>query len=781
MMFRQLLKNVGYLLFMLVVSAVFLLGGCGDGSDGPELRSLEEPIVLEATETSAVMQSGTEKSYDDAQYLCEFYGLRLPSLWELNALADMYRDGGWLDRQLKHQDYWTDIALDDEEAMFARPATAVTGQSSREDRRGVLCMDGDEVPPPPANEGGFGEFVGKVAAFGTAVADLPGVKTLAPPVFSFALKQAGFDDYTERLKAIEAQLVEVKTQLDDMTVQIDRSTEDLNKAINRVEGKVEQEANLTRVSLLYPTDNILKIQGAAEKFSAGIDSEDGRMLAAAHDQVIYSDENMGFHLDKIHSVISSATAPIFNNLAHYLKYTSDPFVDKYQLLENLYLNLYQSQHLALSLFLEFSEATSAATISRAQKTATNLTTQVGTQSAGTNRTTFSHNVFQLLVNELRPYRTDGKFFPDRAGDVLKKAEFMRRGISGEPVNGLFGAFVTTADLYPGGFEILAYSSNDSDRRYPYRARVDAPVEMDGPTYDYRYADTPGDKALKLKAETAYQVYTFAFDNLLPGTYSVVVAAQGASYPVGQLLSDQWTARIGPDFDLIDQTAVVQPYNSQYQPSDTDVVGNYGYVLLGDRVRNRYTQDSTLTGLQEFKFKLVNRIGDVNDWPMGLYYRPETVVVGGAVISNDSSGEGKREIMAPFTYVKNDKLGNKRIHVDLKSSVTLKTGDGRTYSKGDGFVVDTKAIYVSGVYDKTAGKRVHGTEKNEILNHQVTDAYIFGKYQTRTRDYLIDRTFDFTPTPGHEYYVYMYVELLWAWHGAEARINDIENLSIRFGD
>ena len=160
-----------------------------------------------------------------------------------------------------------------------------------------------------------------------------------------------------------------------------------------------------------------------------------------------------------------------------------------------------------------------------------LADQAGSESLGSDVSTYSHNIFRLVVHHLRPNNVDGYLNPVGSSAVLKKTEFIRRSLAGQNCNGLFGAFITTEDLYAGkyalGFSITA--TNMSTGHIYKTPSVSPAYDLEGPVYDHRSADTPEGKIINIEPSKAYKVYTFAFENIPEGKYQVKIEPLSTNY------------------------------------------------------------------------------------------------------------------------------------------------------------------------------------------------------------------------------------------------------------
>ena len=140
---RFFLSRLAGILFLV---SLLLMAGCNesDSFDSTNFLETNTNIHLLETNTTIVVQSEKQMTHDEARTFCEQRGLRLPDTDELLVLADMASHDDSVKDTLWFQQYWADLAVDENNAFFGRPELNQIDISDKNaSTYGALCMQGE--------------------------------------------------------------------------------------------------------------------------------------------------------------------------------------------------------------------------------------------------------------------------------------------------------------------------------------------------------------------------------------------------------------------------------------------------------------------------------------------------------------------------------------------------------------------------------------------------------------------------------------------------------------
>ncbi|BAF71820.1 hypothetical protein [Sulfurovum sp. NBC37-1] len=510
---------------------------------------------------------------------------------------------------------------------------------------------------------------------------------------------------------------------------IDSQLNLISSELNAIEGELQTILTDIKVSedsikndVDWPRDAVTKIATATQDMQLlgeGVKPGEGDRTKIANlaDDILGAQYDIPNQVMSIYTAIEGNPTPLFSNYVDkvmlQLAYNDDSNLQKaYQGFEYYTSELLNNQVKGVNLAVEAYKAKDDNASAqkyldcyRSNPDNTSecnlLYTEIGDMD---NKNSFIYNAVSMILKDAPLY---GKFLPNSAESILKRAEFYRQLMTGTDPDDFEVRFfhISTADVPKTPDVMYARSAFDMQHYIPCPASRHT---VTGRAYDYWDGD-------KVKSSTDYNVVEY--------NCGKAYNPKGDSYaisPCNNGLCEDWG------------NIEVKRYDTGYDLNSSGTIA-YGFQVFtnGGRVDNHFTESSSLWSLSKDVSSHSSLSGGANNWPVELVIDNNDLV--------DDTINSKAEINGYFTY---NGTEERQIKICYKAKYWL-DASGKECETCPGFTNVAEAAYKTGSHNVTEGKA--------IMNWKYSISVEAG--ESKSGHYYPEHTMTFKVKPGYRYYIY----------------------------
>ena len=415
-------------------------------------------------------------------------------------------------------------------------------------------------------------------------------------------------------------------------------------------------------------------------------------------------------VDQIHDAIHPLTQPpkpVLNNFMELCTYKKPDVFSVYLALEKYTSQLLMYQLEGVNLIVEAENVLSPPdpndpSNSNASIYMENYKKKLTDElSDPSNGVSFTYNVWNLILNNVKLENPDTDMLPEEASQILARAEFFTRSaISGFSSKKNFGGTVL----------VFSTKNTKTPPAIGIKGKKSKPVKVysiPGKTYDLWDNEN-------ISPENLYDVYVYEFESLPPGNYKVYDLKSGKT--------------LG--------TLEVKTYNKDFEVKSNGAY-TFGLLALGRRKPNHFEEKSGKWHVYKKSAQNITFIGKADKWPFGIH---------GTLDKNGYEYFGEVYLNGHFRY-KGEYERKITIHYYLDYS-----GYNEAYSNAQyGSAESCSSIRVS-IWDATTSKTLPYEPKNKKY---CTNPYKeYSSVGNGRQDFgsSIDHSCTFHAKPGHLYYL-----------------------------
>jgi hypothetical protein len=310
---------------------------------------------------------------------------------------------------------------------------------------------------------------------------------------------------------------------------------------------------------------------------------------------------------------------------------------------------------------------------------------------------FIYNAWRLILMNVDLNKSDSKMLPEYSQEITKRAEFFRRIAMHKKDFGAKALMFSTSDEKQPEIFII-----DPEEGTNWMPKSVTKYSLPGKTYDYW-------DGRDVKASDTYSVYLYDFGSVEPGNYSI---------------SQSYTGKLLGSF-------TAQKYDDDYTVS-SDGEYTFGFVAVGNRIVNRFPEDSDRWSTWTKDMTKSHTKGGANDWPYELYGNTD----------DSYPYHGHAELDGHFTYTGQTEK-NITVKYSLAASGYNEAYNNAMYGNGEAY---TKISV--GVWDNTDGD----FPSDDCKDHQTKKHSSIGNGKKSFNDNM-EGSCKFKAKPNHRYYFY----------------------------